>query len=142
MPATGSGAVGVTADGRVDVLQKGSTFTTTTSAPDDPEWLIRVDEKGGSQCLSFHADGTAGTRKCSPSDASQRLRYYQAGTDGQGHPAYVIGFGLDGLGLSPNERFLARDPANGNRLRLVDGPRAQAPTTWSFIDQGPSTLDR
>lgn len=124
------------------MLAEGSTFTTATSAPDDTEWLIRVDQKGGSQCLSVRADGTVGTRKCSPSDASQRLRYYQAGSDRQGRPAYVIGFGRDGLGLSPNERFLARDPADGDRLRLVDGPRAEKTTAWSFVDQGPSTLDR
>jgi hypothetical protein len=139
--AAGPGALGVAATGRVDVLDAPADFTTETDSPDGTEWLIRVDERDGSRCLSVRADSTIGTRKCDPSDSSQRLRYYRAGTDAQGHPAYVIGFGLDALNLA-HERFLARNPADGGRLGLVDVPRAQVATAWSFVDQGPSTLAR
>ena len=137
---SGPGEVGVMADGRVDLVDQGSVFTTTTDAPDGNEWLIRVDEKGGSRCLSVQADATIGTRKCNPSDTSQRLRYYRAGTDAQGHPTYVIGFGLDVISLS-GERFLGTTPADHHaRLGMVAGPREQVAAEWSFVDQGPSTL--
>ena len=142
VPANGPGQIGVLADGRVEVVDQGSVFTTATSAPGDDEWLIRLDEKGGSRCLSIRADGKIGTRKCDPSDPSQRLRYYQAGTTGPGRPAYVIGFGLNVVTRS-GERFLGTTPADHHaQLAMVAEPRAQVADMWSFVDQGPSTLAR
>jgi hypothetical protein len=138
---TGPGAVEVTPAGTAEIQEPGGVFTAATTAPNDAEWLIRLDEKNGSRCLSVRADATIGVGRCLPSDASMRLRLYRAGTDGQGRPAYVIGSGLSNLGLG-NERFLTWDPAAGTGPAMADVPRAQAPTRWSFVDQGPSTLAR
>jgi hypothetical protein len=130
----------VLANGRVETTTDqgpNALFTTAVLSPTGTGWLIRADQKGGSQCLSVRADGKLETKKCLPGP-SQEVRYYDAGKDVHGRRAFAIGFGQDSLGLGP-AKSLTWDRQGGG-LIVKEMPTAEPETTWVLVDRGPSTL--
>ena len=135
-----SSVMTVLASGRVEITTDhgpSASFTTAALSPTGAGWLIRADQKGGSQCLSVRTDGKLETKKCLPGPG-QEVRYYNAGKDVHGRRVYAIGFGQDSLGLGP-ARSLTWDRLGGG-LIVKEMPTAQPETTWVLVDRGPSTL--
>jgi len=137
----GSSVLTVLASGRVEITTEdgpNALFTTAALSPNGAGWLIRADQKGGSQCLSVRDDGKVETRKCLPG-RDQEVRYYDAGKDAHGRRAFAIGFGQDALGLGP-ANSLTWDPQSSRGLVVDKMPATGPETTWVLVDRGPSTL--
>nr|WP_221375985.1 hypothetical protein [Actinoplanes polyasparticus] len=117
------------ADGRfaVPASGEGSRFTVADVGPDlrgSEQWIIRLDEKGGSRCLAVQGDGALGVARCGPANANQRF-YLRLGPD----DSYGI------VGVASN-RWLTWDLRPGSSPAMTVEPG----TSWYFVDMGPSTL--
>ncbi|WP_250001777.1 hypothetical protein [Actinoplanes sp. M2I2] len=116
-------------DGRftVPASGRGTKVTVSDVGPDlrgSEQWIIRLDEKGGSRCLAAEADGAVGLARCGPADAGQRFELRQGPDDSYGIVSVASG------------RWLTWDLRPGSAPVLTGEPA----TGWNFIDVGPSTL--
>jgi len=88
----------------------------------DPQWIIRLEEKNGSRCLSVGTDGTLGLARCAPSDARQRFQLMRGPTDEYWRvPTYRI-VGVDRppgalVDLGPGRRASGHDRRDERRPR-------------------------
>jgi len=99
----------------------------------DPQWIIRLEEKNGSRCLSVGTDGTLGLARCAPSDARQRFQLMRGPTDEYWRvPTYRI-VGVD----RPPGRWLTWDP-DAERLAMTAETSGALVTGWVFVDEGPA----
>jgi hypothetical protein len=136
-----SSVMTVLSSGRVEITTdhgSAASFTTAALSPNGAGWLIRADQRGGSQCLAVRADGKVETKKCLPGP-EQEVRYHEAGRDAQGRRAFAISFGGGALGLGP-VKYLTWDPRSPDGLIVKTMPSAGPETTWVLVDLGRSTL--
>jgi hypothetical protein len=115
-------------DGRftVPAANRGTRFTVGDVGPDGlsaEHWIIRVDEKDGSRCLSARDDGSLGLARCGPADAGQRFEL-RAGPDDS--------YGVVNVA---SKRWLSWNLRPGTRPTMTTEPA----TSWNFVDVGPST---
>jgi hypothetical protein len=122
------GGLAIGPDQRVVVSGQGARFTAATTTPGGREWIIRLDEAGGSWCLATRADGGLGVGACLTSDPSVRFTLVTA-YDPEGRKMFDV---------VQRDRWL-RWNRTTNRVFLAAMPwDSEVMTAWLFDDQGPA----
>jgi hypothetical protein len=115
---------------------EGATFTlaTVSEAPNRSEWLIRLDEEGGSRCLSIQPDRSVGLAKCAASHSDQRFELRLGPHDVTGRRIYGI---VTREPATPG--WLTWNPA-GTPVTVTEDPGPADVRGWILYNEGPSTL--
>lgn len=96
------------------------------------EWLIRLADGAGSQCVWVATDAMLNLDQCDPNSSDARFEFRRGDDDAWGRPAYGI-VATDQV----DWRWLTWDPA-ADRLTMTAAPNAGVVNGWVFVDDGPA----